>query len=294
MFFDNMIKEIKETPEPEKVVINFSDNPHTNVDILKSKIDMINAMSNDELFRLLNICYPSIIDDVNSGRMEYVKAYINPKFINQFARVIGTTDINIDKKRACSKLAYMYHIAKSNNKSESTVQLYKVLVKLAYRDIVPILVSLGITESMAIDLVIARYSSDNDVLNVRRVNFVIQNSPINILSIQIIVKIYEKLFDRMTPLFKGTMFDVLDEDEEWVTESIIEIDSMISLSVLELLNNMTFDQIRQVIISYVEDYTKIFNCDNHCYRFSLVALSDDYYRVVETAEKLRYEGYLVP
>lgn len=292
----NLIKDIKEQPEDKKTVIDFSSNPHLNNDVFKSKIGLLNAMSDDEIFALLNVCYPSILEDINSNKFEYVKAYINPRFINQFARIIATTEISLSKKKACCRLAYLYHIAKSANKNEVIEKLYTILAKFSCRDIVPILCGKGIPEKMSIDLAIARYSSDNETINVRRVNFVIQNGPIDIINTQHIVWIYEVLFDRVTPLFKGTMFDVLDEDEEWVTDDILDIDSMISLAVLEILNNMTLDQIRQVLLDYTGDYESIVKGNNNKskFRFSVVALSGDYSRVVTVAEGLREEGYNVP
>ena len=197
------------TKAPKKTVIDFSSNPHLNNDVFKSKIGLLNAMSDDEIFALLNVCYPSILEDINSNKFEYVKAYINPRFINQFARIIATTEISLSKKKACCRLAYLYHIAKSANKNEVIEKLYTILAKFSCRDIVPILCGKGIPEKMAIDLAIARYSNDNEIINVRRVNFIIQNGPIDIINTQHIVWIYEVLFDRVTPLFKGTMFNTL-------------------------------------------------------------------------------------
>ena len=89
-------------------------------------------------------------------------------------------------------------------------------------------------------------------------------------------------------------FFVYDDEEEWVTEEIMEIYSTISLAVLLILNNMTSDKIRKVLISYTGDYNALYSGNSNSYRFSMKAISTDYSRIIDVVEALKEEGIYVP
>lgn len=292
--FEKLIKDITTKEEPEKKIINIMNNPHMNKDFFKYKIDELPKLSEEELFNIINSCIDDIVSDIITEKYEFLSVFLNGKFLNQFCRVIGTIPITEERKKCCSKIAYDYIILSKMNKNEYMIRLYRVLVKLAFRDIIPILQGIGIPEQYAIDMVMARYSSEKEIINSLRLNFVIINSPINIMTEQNIVLIYEKLFDRITGLFKGTMFDILNEEEEWINDDIIEINSRVTSSVLIILNNMTLVDIRKVLIDYTGDFYNIKGGKSGTYRVSMVALSNDYSRIVQVAEQLRQEGYYVP
>ena len=109
---------------------------------------------------------------------------------------------------------------------------------------------------------------------------------------QMIVWIYEKLFDRISPLFYGIMFEVYSSQEEQdFGENFMEIYGTVSLACLDILNNMTSENISAVINRYIKDWE--YNGKPRV-RFSLRSLSGDYSRISRVVENIVANGSYVP
>jgi len=293
--FEKFINDVKKQAEVEEttVSINISNNPALNKDYLRNRIDYIDSIEDDELYKIVKETHRSILEEIMTRNdSQYIDAFTNPKFLLALIRVLSNVTLDHSERVCCNKLAYDYFTLKNND--SYIKQLFYTLSKNVNRDKIPLLIAIGIPENLAIQLALARYSSNKENINVKRVNFIITSSPISIMNEQTIVYIYEKLFDNFTPIFSATMTDVYDDEEEWVTDEIMEIYSTISLAVLTILNNMPSDKIRKVLISYTGDYNSLYSGQTNASRFSLNALSSDYSRITAVVEALKEENVFVP
>ena len=96
------------------------------------------------------------------------------------------------------------------------------------------------------------------------------------------------MFEHVTPLFIGIMFDT--ERLEHMTSVEKEVDSLISLVVLDLLESMTSNDIKTILL----EFTRIYHELKLQIRFSLTNLSNDYSRIVAVVNQLSCEGIYVP
>ena len=109
---------------------------------------------------------------------------------------------------------------------------------------------------------------------------------------QKIVWIYEKLFDSITDLFLGTMFEVYDESEEDdFGDSFIEIYGSVSNAVLIILNNMPEDKIEIVLSKYSKMWIEKGKPKT---RFNLRSISNDYSKVLNIVEDMNKNNLMVP
>jgi hypothetical protein len=156
------------------------------------------------------------------------------------------------------------------------------------------LMAIGLEENIATYLTLARFSDTKEEINVKRLNFVICTQPKEIMTVQMIVNIYEKLFDAALILFETTMFDIYNDEEEWVTEDIMEVYANISLAILHIINNMPTDHIKKILKSYANDFSMVYGGNSRAIRFPMKSISQDFPRVIYTVEQLSYEDTYVP
>ena len=292
--FDKIMSDlINQEEEPKDISINLSKSPAINRDFFKEQANSLDTISDRELYDIVKATHNSILEEIMSRNdAQYIDIFTNPRFLTTLIQVLGNVALDYEERVCCNKLAYDYFTLKNND--AYIKQLFYTLSKIVNRDKIPALLSIGLPENLAIQLALARYSSTREIINAKRVNFIITTSPKELMTEQNIVYIYEKLFDNFTPIFTATMTDVYDDEEEWVTEEIMEIYSTISLAVLLILNNMTSDKIRKVLISYTGDYNALYSGNSNSYRFSMKAISTDYSRIIDVVEALKEEGIYVP
>lgn len=231
-----------------------------------------------------------IVDDILSGNIPYISIFSNSNFINGFIRAIGSIPIDYKIRLACNKLTYDYFT--SDNAVVDIKQKYLHISRVVNRQEINKLMSLGIDENTACNLALCRYSSTIEPTNVKRLNFALYHRDPNIMTEQMIVWIYEKLFDRISPLFYGIMFEVYSPQEEQdFGENFMEIYGTVGLACLDILNNMTSENIIKVINSYIEDWEYR---GKPAVRFSLRSLSADYSRITRAVEYIMENGKYVP
>lgn len=290
--FDELYERAMNTKPEQKVVLDLSQDMFYNPNLFTSKLENIDKISDTELFDLIRSYYNSLLSDLFIGNRKYISLFTNARFLTIFTQVISNVqDLSYNNKVYCNKLAYDYTTLP--NPDPDIKQLLYSLSRVVNRNIIPGLLGLGLPNDLACYIALTRYSSQRENINVKRLNLVLINSPIEIMTEQMIVFIYEKLFDRLTPLFEGTMFDIYDKFE---TESAENIYSIISLSILDILEAQTSATIRKVLLSYEADY-KTFHAKSNGKpaRFSMQCLSpDDYPRINTAIENLKLENIFVP
>lgn len=284
--------EEKDIPLSQLVSNNSLFNPNG----FREKLLNLDTLSDKELYELVKDNYKSILSDVFiKDNREYFNVFSNTRFITAMIQSLAVMDdLTYDERIYCNKLCYDY-MTYNNSKDSYTKQLFLSLSRTVNKTIIPRLLNLGIDESTACYLALARYSSAKEFVNVKRMNFVIQSSSPNIMTEQTIVDIYCTLFEKITPLFEASMFDIYEkpDSEEEANEDMELIYSTISLALLDILEAMPSEEIRKVLISYTGDY-QILHSDNPV-RFSMDTVAVcDYPRLMNVIELLKAENIYVP
>ena len=144
------------------------------------------------------------------------------------------------------------------------------------------------------EIFIARNSSKKETINIRRVNFMVFTSlnPWQYEDLDI-MDLYRNLFwDKIRELFLVSMFDVYDENENWYTHTIAEMDGWVTNCIIYLLNELPVSVIKDTIIKYSQQCL-IKQARPTDVRCSLRALSTDYSKVKFVAEELYEAGYYI-
>ena len=71
------------------------------------------------------------------------------------------------------------------------------------------------------------------------------------------------------------------------SESFLEIYGFVGLAILDILNNMPMESIKEILVYYESEWKYL---DRPPVRFSVVSLSRDYSRITEAAEFLNNSG----
>ena len=284
--FDQFYTQMQANPV-QTVKLDLSANMMLNPSILWNKLSTIDAMDDKELFDLLNGYYDMILNEIflNKER-RFIELFTVPKFISCMTQVLYNVRVTENQKIRLNKMAYDYLILKAD-KDEYVRSLLIGLSKAVNRDYIPKLCGLGIPESIAALLAMARFSSTKDIHNVRRLNHILMQQPENTLTEQMIVDIYLVLFDHILPLFEGIMLDVWSP--QMMTPPQAEVYGLISLAILDLMNELPTASKKQGILRFIED-KNIMYPDSHI-RFNLEACSaSDYPRFLAAIDSLKQEG----
>ena len=201
-----------------------------------------------------------------------------------------STELVLSYDKKLNWCEYLYSYLTSLDTRESITELMIEITELLFKRHVNKFMSLGFSKKFSAIMVICRYSSMVESECVNRLNFAMMTTTeANVIKDQqVIIYIYEELFDKITILFSATLFDYHDPDR--FTVEAMEIYSYQKLAVLEILNNMQSDQIAYVLKDVSNEY-----CTTHARtRFNLLNLSGDYIRVRSIAEYLHNSGYTMP
>ena len=283
-FFD---KAVNTKPRSQMVNTSFGD---LNQNAFKASLNNIPNMDEHQIAILVKNNIDEISGDILSGTIPYISLFEDSKFINGFIRAVSSIPIEYKFRLACNKLTYDYFT--SDNALPEIKQRYLHISRVVNRPEISKLMSLGIDENTASNLTLCRYSSPNERTNVKRLNFTMYHKDPNVMTEQMIVWIYEKLFDRISQLFYGVMFEVYTPQEEQdFGDNFMEIYGTVGIAVLDILNNMTSENIRQVLLGYIEEWE--FR-ERPCVRFTLRSLSGDYSHITRVVEYLDSMGKYVP
>lgn len=261
-----------------------------NQNAFKNQVHNIPEMDEHKIAILVKNNIDEICDDILSANIPYIGLFSDTNFINGFIRAVNSIPISYKIRLACNKLTYDYFT--SDNAIYEIKQKYLHISKVVNRIEINRLIVLGIDEVTASNLVLCRYSSTNERTNVKRLNFTLYHKDPNVMTEQIIVWIYENLFDMMSQLFYGIMFETYTpQQEEDFGDNFMEIYGTVGIAILDILNNMTSQNIKRVLLGYIEEW----EFRNHPpVRFSLRSLSQDYSHISRVVESLYMDGKYVP
>lgn len=235
------------------------------------------------------------------GNIEYICARIvnyewknadvllTPEFLDTYINVLTSIPITNLIRIGSNCICYNYITQKVNDGNINKMLLMSRTVNYPY---IQALIGVGLPDTIACKLTLCRFSSMKESTNIRRLNFIIEKQDPDIMTCQMIVWIYEKLFDQAGELFEQTMFEYYSPEQELdLGQDFSEVYSTISLAVLTIVNNMTMANIDRIIRNYIADWE--YN-GRPPVRFSLISLSADYNRIQTIVELITNEGTYVP
>ena len=269
-----------------------------NSDLLLTELDRIDSKSDKELYELIRTGYPVLLDvefiNKIQNKVYIAKAFSNLRFVSAFCTMMSKVQLTELQSICCNKLIYDYMTSKNKNEMIVT-QLFGLGWNINRNYITP-LYGKGLDQNLITHLAIARNSTTDDTLAAKRVNVIIMNSPVNIMTEETIFSIYECFFCKsVRSLFNAIMFDSLDyideEDTEFAQEQE-DIYATITLALLDMLNDLPMDMLCQLLKSYAQ--LKQYCHPNDKARFDIHSISGDYYRVLQAIEIVELEGVMVP
>lgn len=259
-------------------------------------IDTIDKRPDADVIRFFRTNLSYIAEKLLNNQWGDREVLTSDKFLRCYTQAVMTMPVNGSIRIATNKVLYFILININKAPMFSREGLTRQALDLGAvinGPYVEQLISCDLTKDVATDLCISRFSNISEEVNIKRLNFDIACYGPSFMDEQTIVYIYEKLFDRIGSLFKWTMLEYYTPDQ-WaneLNENFNETYSAISLAILDIVNNMPMEAIRQVISGYVTDWLQL---DRPPTRFSLRALSADYSRINTIVDALMKNNIYVP
>lgn len=288
--YSQNVSALENQPKQPSVDVNFT---AFNADHFFSVIRNIDTVPDIELFNAIKNHIDLVVERTLSNDKTMAAVLAHPRFVDAYHRVMSKIPINYDRTLLANKLTYEYMMV---DHDKNILAKFKDISVLINSSTAQKLMQYGLSSEIANELVICRYSSRNELVNVQRLNFgMCKTCSSDVFTEQMIIWVYEQLFDRIGELFISSMFEIyLDKEFDEYPEDFRDIYGNISLAILTILNNMPSSSIRQVILKYIDRYLPWFEQHRVLPRFSLRSLSNDYERIVVIVDRLIAEGYDVP
>lgn len=289
---------IKPAEDTGSVTLDFSANVLLTNDMLADKIKSLDNLSDQDIYILVRNYYDTILTDIfeskdNNKKSDFIDLFMQPKFIIALTQVmynIPPENISSQTRRRLNKMSFDYLMIEENDRDKYISGLLMALSKTVNRDKIPRLCTIPLPEDMASLLALARYSSEKEVLNVKRLNKVLMSQPLTSLSEQKIVDIYLALFEHVLPLFTGVLLDVVSP--QTMNSNSSEIYGLITLAMLDIMNELPIADIKTGLVRF-EETRKIWYPDNPL-RLNLESCSEeDYPRVLCAIDQLKSEGIYI-
>lgn len=277
------------------VTLDFTSNVTLTPEMLVNKLKNINVMTDKEVYELVNDYYEDILTDIfikkeKQEKSEFTDLFTVPKFIIALTQVMYTLTPSHTTRRRLNKMSYDYLVLKERNRDPYVSGLLMALSKTVNRDKIPKLCTLPLPEDLASLLALSRYSSEKEVLNVKRLNRVLLNQPADSITEQKIVDIYLSLFEHILPLFTGVMLDVISPQN--LSPNTAEVYGLITLAALDIMNELPIVDIKKGLTMFDED-RKIQYPDSPL-RINLESCSqEDYPRLLKAIDLLKQEGVYI-
>ncbi len=280
--------------EKEKIKVEYDiiNNSSINRDLFKRTLHNINNIDNINLKAFIQANIDQIINDIINNNADYVDIFQNYRFLDIFTEVINSINITYNITLGCNKLSYDY-ITLSEDHIDTTVKNKLInLSNIVNRNTIKRLMDIGINTTDACNISICRYSSGNEKINTERLNFILCKMNSSVITLQNIIYIYEILYDNISSLFSGIMFETYTEEEEDdFGYDFMNNYSNINIAILTIVNNLPSDKIETLLRGFVEEWKS-----NKCpqTRFSFRSISNDYNKINNVVEGLIANDIYIP
>lgn len=283
------------TDEQTGVVLDFSTNVKYSTEMLVDKVATIDNMDDREVYNLVLQYYEDILTDIFTKKdtnqaSKFIPLFTTPKFIIALTQVMYAVTPNDVNRRRLNKMSYDYLILKDHDKDSYVVGLLMALSKTINRDKIPKLCTLPLPEDLAAMLALSRYSSEKEHINVKRLNRVLMQQPLESITEQKIVDIFLALFSHVLPLFSGVMLDVVSSFN--LSSSAQEIYGLITLAILDIMNELPINDIKRGLVQF--DKERQIQYPDSTLRINLESCSEvDYPRLLKAIDSLKSEGIYI-
>lgn len=225
---------------------------------------------------------------------------VNAKFLSVLTQVLVEIQLNYDEAIYVNEIVYNYLIKQDND--DYLHKLILMLGEAVNKPIVNNLLGCELDQGLAIFLAVTYRSTFNEIVNVKRINFTLCTSSNKVLSVQELINIYIQLYrNSFSKLFLGTMFDLtIDQadEEEWMTNNIIEINNNVTMAVIYILESMTPFNIAKTLIQYGEEFRLSCGYDKSKVRYPLHSLDKNVFKkipiIIEQLEEDKDHNLIIP
>lgn len=272
----------------DPVLVNLSSNMYVNPDVLKVELSKIDSLTDKELYDLVQAHYNDILDQIFTSKDgDLIDLFTNNRFIMAATQVVYTLELSEVQRRRSNKMAYDYFIIPEEKRDSYTQSLLMGFSKTLNRKQIPLLCGLTLPENIASLLALSRYSSESEIINVKRLNNIMCHQPQDIIDEQMCVNIYLTLFNHMTPLFEGIMLDIQSPDA--MNPNMAEVYGNITLAMLDLVNELPLVDIETLLLTF-QEHKRMMYPDNSL-RINLEScVPSDYPRLFQVIDKMKHEG----
>lgn len=284
MAIEKLISDLyNDKEQPQKPIpVNLSENMFLNQDLFKFKMDHLDEISDGELRTLVRQYYPTILNHlITRTDLSYIKPFENTRFLTVLCQVLAAQPF-IDSSiiTSCNKLAYDYLCC--SKAEDSKKSQFIALANIVNRDSINLLAAkANLKHDLASLITLARFSTLDETVNIKRMNFIIMQQPANLMTVERIVEIYSALFSRIRDLF---IYTFIDNCETWFTEleettedsskNARKVYTNEADAVMRILNNTDVYIISQVIHDLL-DLCSYKNLGSDNLRYSLRSMSQD-------------------
>lgn len=296
------IDEFKKKDDDVKVErFDVSKNIVFNPNAFKEILYHIDKYSDQEIYETIKNSYHLIFTDrFIAEDPNHLALVTNHRFLTIAIRVLSSAELERNIILYCNKLVYDYIHTYVADEYADTRNIFYSLARVVNKKAIQSLLVIGLPEDVATNLLIARYSANNESVNIVRLNREMELVESDIMTIQMCVNIFEKLFDELGLLFQMVMFTPP------LTVSIPTTYDNIGLAILYMVNNMPSIGIRKVLTGYTTAYEsgmfkqqfksngQVVSTGKTYTRYNLETLDYRFARIVGMVASLKEEQIYVP
>lgn len=240
------LDEMKNKKDDEKLeTVNLSKNIVFNPNMFKEILYNLDKHSEQEIIDTIKVSYHIIFSD--KFIMEdpsHLGIVTNHKFLTAAIRVFSSlSEIEYSTFVYCNKIVYDYVHTYITDEYTDTRNILYSLLRVINKKQIQLLLSIGLPEDIALELLNARYSANTETANITRLILTMQSIDSNTIDTQMAVNIFEKLFDELGLLFQIIMFTPISQGFPETYENI-------GLAILFMINNMPSIAIKKVLTGY--------------------------------------------
>ena len=259
----------------------------------------IDSMNEEDIYNLLSKEYPIIFEQIFREKDKSFDFLLeSKKFLIIMTQVVITHPVKYDDLVHLNSFIYNYLVYNDETKENEYLRhLLFMFGEALNKKPVRLLLGCELDNRLAIFLAISLRSSFNQMENIRRFNFSHATAVPHIITVQKAIDIYEVLFDKVTDLIVGTLFDTSissNYGNRWVTPEIRMADNNITTAILNILESMVPYEISKVLYSIANEF-KWKGCKPGLCKINFDHL--DRYRYVKTSilvEQMKGEGVIFP
>ena len=259
----------------------------------------IDSMSEENVYNLLSKEYPIIFEQIFREKDKSFDFLLeSKKFLIIMTQVVITHPVKYDDLIHLNSFIYNYLVYNDATKENEYLRhLLFIFGEALNKKPVRLLLGCELDNRLAIFLAISLRSSFNQMENIRRFNFSLATAVPHIITVAKAIDIYEALFDNVTDLIVGTLFDtsiMANYDNKWVTPEIRQADYNITIAILNILESMVPYEISKVLYSIANEF-KWKGCKQGLCKISFDKLNrSKYVKISILVDQMKGEGIIFP